>query len=179
MKPSLKLISLVLLAFSMLACGERKLTDADMKRAEATLYNDDMSTNEEAVPAVMEKYCEFVEQNPDAATAPEWLFKAMQLAVGQQDVEKSEALCDKLIKDYPESDKTPAAMFMMALYVYQLSDIDKARSMYERVVANYPDSQWAADAKVMIDNYLGMTDEQILSVIEQGQGEVVEEEVLE
>ena len=119
MKKAFQIMMFAMLAFGIMACGEKKLTEEDLKQAEATLFNDDLTTNTEVIPAVVEKYCQFVEQNPDAATAPDWLFKALEISVSQKDVEKSGEICDKLMKDYPDYDKTPAGMFMMTSFIYE------------------------------------------------------------
>ena len=142
MKNTMKLMLVALMAFFMVACGNR-IKEEDLKKAEASLFNDnnsaeaalfneDMSANMEVAPAVVEKFCKFVEQNPDAPTAPDWLFKALEISINLKDAEKSEKICDKLIKDYPTFDKTPVGMFMMASFVYedQLRDLDQARSVY-------------------------------------------------
>jgi len=161
-----------MLAFGIMACGEKKLTEEDLKQAEATLFNDDLTTNTEAIPVVVEKYCQFVEQNPDAATAPDWLFKALEISVSQKDVEKSGEICDKLMKDYPDYDKTPAGMFMMASFIYedQLHDLDKARVMYERILADYPESELIPSVQASLQN-LGKTPEELVREFEMMQAE--------
>ena len=176
MKHSLKLLSFALLAFALLACGGKKLTEDDLKQAEASLFNEDLTLNTEAVPVVVEKYCTFVEQNPDAATAPDWLFKALEICVNQKDVEKSGEICEKLMKDYPDYDKTPAGMFMMASFIYedQLSDLDKARAMYERILAEYPESELIPSVQASLRN-LGKTPEELIKEFEMIEMEDTEE----
>ena len=177
MKNILKIMTLALLAFGMLACGEKKLTEDDLKQAEATLFNDDLTPNAEAVPVVVEKYCTFAEQNPDAVTAPDWLFKALEISVSQKDVEKSVEICDKLMKNYPDYDKTPAGMFMMASFIYedQLRDLDKARAMYERILADYPESELIPSVQASLRN-LGKTPEELIREFEMMNEEMVFED---
>lgn len=167
MRNTLKLMILAVLAFGMLACGEKKLTENDLKQAEATLFNDDMTPNTEAVPVVVEKYCTFAEQNPDAPTAPDWLFKALEISVTQKDIEKSGEICEKLMKDYPDYDKTPVGMFMMASFIYedQLHDLDMARAMYERILADYPESELIPSVQASLRN-LGKTPEELVREFE-------------
>jgi tetratricopeptide (TPR) repeat protein len=147
-----------------------------LKQAEATLFNDDLTTNAEVIPAVVEKYCQFVEQNPDAATAPDWLFKALEISVSQKDVEKSGEICDKLMKDYPDYDKTPAGMFMTASFIYedQLRDLDKAREMYEKILADYPENELIPSVEASLRN-LGKTPEELIREFEMMQMEETEE----
>ena len=177
MRNILKIMMLAMLAFGMLACGEKKLTEEDLKQVEATLFNDDLTPNPEVVPVVVEKFCTFVEQNPDAATAPDWLFKALEISVSQKDVEKSGEICDKLMKDYPDYDKTPAGMFMMASFIYedQLRDLDKARAMYERIIADYPESELIPSVQASLKN-LGKTPEELIREFEMMNEEMVLED---
>ena len=79
MKKTLTIMMLALMAFGMMACGEKKLTEKDLKAAEETLFNEDGTMNEDIAPSVAEKYCLFVEQNPDALSAPLWLYHAMEI----------------------------------------------------------------------------------------------------
>ena len=153
MKHSLKLLSFALLAFALLACGGKKLTEDDLKQAEASLFNEDLTLNTEAVPVVVEKYCTFVEQNPDAATAPDWLFKALEICVNQKEVEKSGEICE---------------------YEDQLRDLDKARAMYERILADYPESELIPSVQASLRN-LGKTPEELIKEFEMIEMEDTEE----
>lgn len=168
MKNTLKLILFVLLAFGMMACGEKKLTQEDLIKAEQTLMENGGNLDKETASAVVEKYCQFVKQNPDDASAPEWLFKALRIEVKLGESEKAIALCDQLVKDYPTHETVPAALMLMASDVYdsQLHDLDKARAMYEKVISDYPDSEWTDSAEKMI-GFLGLTPDEILAKIRQ------------
>ena len=179
MKNTLKLMSVALLACVMLACGgnEKKITQEDLKAAESTLSDERGMLNKEAVPAVVEQYCEFVKQNPKDPQAPEWLFKAMQVEVRVGETDKAIELTNKLAKDYPEYENVPVALVMLASDVYndQLHDLDQARATYERVVKDYPDSEWAKTAAQLIE-FLGMTPEEMLSKIRPQSEEAETEE---
>ena len=51
MKKTINLMLVAIMAFGMLACGGKKVTEDDLKMAEAALFNDDMTANPEAAPA--------------------------------------------------------------------------------------------------------------------------------
>jgi outer membrane protein assembly factor BamD (BamD/ComL family) len=178
MKKVFQIVMLAVLAFGMMACGEKKLTQDDLKKAESTLVDEQGNLNKEAVPAVVEKFCKFVEQNPDDATAPQWLFKALQIEIKTEESEKAIEICNKLVEEYPDYEYTPAALVMTASEVYdsQMHDIDKARATYEKVISDYPDSDWAKNAEKMIE-FLGLTPEEILSKIVLSNMEVEEGEL--
>lgn len=150
-----------------------KTTEEDVKKAEAALFNDNLTTNVEAVPSAIEVFSKYAEENPDAANASEYLFKAFEVAVNtKQDPKQSIELAERFLKAYPKSDKAPVALFMLASFVYedQLGDLDQARAAYQRVVDEYPESPFANDAEVSIQ-HLGMTPEELIKMFESQQGE--------
>lgn len=167
MKNILKITIFALMAIGMLACGgnEKKITQKDLKKAELTLFNDDMSMNEKLAPNVAEKYCQFVQQNPDDSTSSMWLFHAMEIYVTLKDTEKSIELCDQLVENYPDSRWAPRSLFLLANFIYdsELHDLDKARATYEQLINDYPDDELVDDAKKSIE-YLGLTPEEIMSL---------------
>ncbi len=103
--------------------------------------------------------------------SPEALFSAIEEAVfAKQDTQKSIALVDQLLADYPDFDKNPVALFMLASFVYdeQLHDLDKARETYQQIVDDYPDSPFANDAAISITQ-LGMTPDELVRMFEANQ----------
>lgn len=167
MKKTLKLMLVAVLALGMTACGGKKVTEEDLKKAEEELFNDDMTANPETATATVETFCKFAKQNPNDPAAPEWLFKALEIAVGQKNANKAEEICQQLMDKYPTYEKTPFGMFMMASMVYedQLKDLDKARSMFEKIIADYPESEITASAEASL-NFLGMSPEEIIKHFE-------------
>ena len=178
MKKTLKLMLVAMMAFGMMACGGKKITEEDLKKVEAALFNDDMTANPEAVSEAVEKFCQFAKQNPDNPNAPEWLFKAFEISVSQKDTQKSEEICNQLMKNYPNYDKTPFGMFMLASFIYddQQKDLDKARGMYEKIMTDYPESEIIPSVEASL-KFLGMTAEEIVKQFEaQAQEELTQEE---
>lgn len=150
-----------------------KTTEEDVKKAEAALFNDNMTTNAEAVPTAIEAFSKYAEENPEAANAEEYLFKAFEVSVNtKQDANQSIDLAERFMKAYPKSDKAPVALFMLASFVYedQLNDLDKARAAYQRILDEYPASPFANDAAASI-KHLGMSPEDLIKMFEAQQGE--------
>ena len=166
MKNTLKMMMFALLAFGMMACGEKKLTQEDLKKAEAGLFKDGKTMDEKEAPKVAEKYLKFVEQNPNDSSAVKWLYHAFEINMMLKNVEKSEELCKQLIAQYPDSKWAPMSLMMMGGYVYdgQLKDTAKAHVYYQRLIDEYPESEYVDDAKKCIE-YLGLTPEEIMSLM--------------
>ena len=175
MKKTLTIMMLALMAFGMMACGEKKLTEKDLKAAEETLFNEDGTMNEDIAPSVAEKYCLFVEQNPDAPSAPLWLYHAMEINLQLKNSEKSIELGEQIMKQYPQSTLAPRSLLMIGTFVYndQLNDTAQAHATLDRLIREYPESSLVDDAQKSIE-YLGLTPEEIMTLILMSQMEVEE-----
>ena len=79
-----RILLIAALAVLMMGCHNTKNTKTnidEVKKAEATLFNSDMTTNPEAVPDAIATFTKYVDDNPEAVDAPEVLFKAVEIAV--------------------------------------------------------------------------------------------------
>jgi len=177
MKRTLNLMLVALLVFGMFACGEKKLTEEDLKKAETALFNENKDIDSDLAAKTAEQYCRFVEQNPDAPSAASWLFKALSIYITSKDFAKSEEVCNKLMEKYPDYSYTPTGMFMMANCIYDTEqhDLDKARALYEKILSDYPDDEIVPSVEKSIE-YLGMTPDEIMTKIQMSQMEVEEGE---
>lgn len=158
----------LMMAFSGCHNQRGKVTENDVKKAEQALFNEDQTTNQEAVANAIETFNKFAKQNPDDPKAPEYLFKALEISINtKQDPVQSILFCENLVEKYPEFDKNPVALFMLASFVYddQLNDLDMTRDTYQRIVDNYPDSPFARDAAISIQQ-LGMSPEELIKMFE-------------
>ena len=170
MKKTLKLMLFALLAFGMFACGEKRLTFEDMKKAEAALFNDDGSIDTIRGPKTAALFCKFVEQNPQDSTASLWLYHAMEINVLLKNTEKSMELCDQLVEQYPDSKWTPRGLYLLGAFIYEdtFKDNDKASEVFDRIIRDYPDSEIIESVEAS-KKYLGWTPEQIMVDIQMKQ----------
>ena len=176
MKKTLKF----LLALGLFACGEsrKKITLEELREAQSILFEKG-SLNEKEAPKVAEKYCRYVKQNPNDTAAVKWLFHAMEIHVLLKNADKSEELCNQLLKQYPQSKWAPQALLTLGSFVYndQLNDTAKAHAAFQRLIDEYPDSDLVDDAQKSIE-YLGMSPDEIMSLIMMNQMDVEEGEDL-
>ena len=166
MKMTLKMMVFTVLAFGLFACGGKTLTQNDLKKAEASLFNEDKSLNEATAPQVAETYCKYVEQNPDDSTAVEWLYHAMEINVMLKNADKSIELCNQLLQQYPQSKWAPMSLLLVGSFVYEdmLNDTAQAHAAYQRLIDDYPDSELVDDAEKSIE-FLGLTIEERRTLI--------------
>lgn len=145
-----------------------KVTESDVKKAEQALFNEDQTVNAEAMSETVATFSKYAEENPEAADAAEYLFKAIEISVNtKQDPKQSIDMVSHLLENYPQFDKNSVALFMLATFVYdeQLHDLDKARETYQQIVDNYPDSPFANDAAIAITQ-VGMTPDELIKMFE-------------
>ena len=166
MKNILKIMFVAIMAFGMFACNERKITEEELQKLESTLLKTE-PVDAEAVPGVVEKFCQFVKENPEAITAPDWLFKALDLSVNFLEPKKTIEIGEEFVNEFPENDKAPMALFVLGSMVYddQLHDLDKAREMYETILSKYPDSDFVPSVQAAL-KFLGLTPEEIVQEFE-------------
>lgn len=164
MKKTFGLMFVAMLALGMFACGEKKLTYQDLKKAEATLFDEEGYLDTLKAPKVAEKYLQFVKQSPDDSLASLWLYHAMELNVMLKNTEKSMELCDRLLEEYPDSKWTPRGLYLLGSFIYEeeFKDLDKAREVYEGIIRDYPDSEIVESVKSSI-KYLGWTPDEIFA----------------
>ena len=166
MKKMFKMMLVATLAFCMLACGEKKLTHEDMKKAEASLFDENGRLDTVKAPKVAERFCQFVQQNPNDSMAPLWLYHALELNVMMKNDEKSIELCNQLMKQYPDSKWAPKGLYVLGSFVYErdYKDLDKAREIFDRILTDYPDSEIIESVEAS-KKYLGWTPDQIMADI--------------
>ena len=124
-------------------------------------------TKEEVIQLV-DAYILFAEQNPDDAQSPDFLFKALDIAVGvnAEGPEKAIKIADVLIEKYPDFEMTPMAMFIKGfVYENKLGDLQNAEMTYRQFIEKYPDNPMVGDVKSTLEN-LGLSPEELIRKFE-------------
>ncbi|MEL6673383.1 MAG: tetratricopeptide repeat protein [Bacteroidota bacterium] len=102
--------------------------------------------------------------------SPEFLFNAATLYQhGISDLNKALALCDQIIKDYPESERAADALFNKGfIYHNQIRDTHAAKMIYSEFLERYPTHNFADGAQFELNN-LGVPADEVFKLIEKGQ----------
>ena len=158
---------MLLVTAMMLSCGE-KMSVEKINELEAKVLSEDAVVTKENVVQLVDAYTLFAEQNPNDAQSPDFLFKALDIAVGvnAEGPEKAVKIADVLIEKYPDFEMTPMAVFIKGfVYETQMNDMEKALDAYHQFLEKYPDNPMAADVQTSIDN-LGIPLEELIKTFE-------------
>ena len=169
---ALKFSALVsFLAFLSCTSPREKAVTA-IEKAEQSLFTDSSAVPDvEKALSLYTLYTGFAEQYKQDTLAPEYLFRAADLAQGIRHFRLALNCYDELLKFHPESRKSAAALFMEGFVLQEgLHQPDSAKMKYELFLQKYPDHVLASSAMGMLEQLRsGLTDEELIRSFEQKQ----------
>lgn len=122
---------------------------------------------QEKLDELMNSYLNFVDSHPQDTAAPQYLYKALNLALGTNQGEKAMELADRTLNDYPKSEKIAETVFLKAfIYENLLSNLGLAQKTYNDFLQRFPDHELADDAQAALDN-LGKSPEELIREFEK------------
>lgn len=88
----------------------------------------------------------FVEQNPTASEAPDFLFDAARIQERNRQFAEAAATWEKMINEYPSATRSYRGLFLAGVTYYRAQDYPKALLVFQRalVLASLPGDQAAA-----------------------------------
>lgn len=160
--------SLILVLFN--ACqSPRQDAIENIKTTEQEIFSENGMIDRNRVDELIETYVGFADEFPQDTLAPEYLFKAGDIAMNTNRSRQAIRSYDRIITDYPDYRKTPEALFLKG-YVYEnnLGRLDKAKEIYEAFLVLYPENEFADDAEVSL-KFLGKSPEELIEIFQQGE----------
>ena len=161
-------VSLILVLFN--ACqSPRQDAIENIKTTELEIFSENGMIDRNRVDELIETYVSFADEFPQDTLAPEYLFKAGDIAMNTNRSRQAIRSYDRIITDYPDYRKTPEALFLKG-YVYEnnLGRLDKAKEIYEAFLVLYPENEFADDAEVSL-KFLGKSPEELIEIFQQGE----------
>lgn len=152
-------------------------TDAFIRTiAESVFENADQyginTANAQKYVDVCEAYGLAYADNPKA---PEYLYKASEIAVAIRTFPKALSIYDWLIYSYPDYKKTPNALFAKGyLLDEELKQREQAKVSFQQFIDTYPEHELADDAMFLLEN-IGKSGEEIIKIIEANKNKKVSE----
>jgi len=129
MKNIINSVVFVVLIALFSACGspQKKATE-QIKSVESKTFSESGLVNAEYVDELIKVYENFANEFPIDSLAPEYLFKAGDVAMNTNRSNKAIMLYDRIISEFGDYRKVPEALFLKG-YVYEnnLGRLDKAK----------------------------------------------------
>lgn len=163
-----RIFVLLSLALMLLSCGE-KMSVEKINELESKVFAKDAVLSSENVIQLVDAYLLFAKQNPNDQQTPEFLFKALDVAVGinAEGPQKAINIADVLIEKYPDFEMTPMAMFIKGfVYENMIGDLQNAEMTYRHFIEKYPNNPMVEDVKSTLEN-LGLTPEELIRKFEE------------
>ena len=163
-----KVLLSIFVVLIMLSCGE-KVSVKEVKELESKVLAKGAKPTKEEVIQLIDAYILFAKQNPNDSQSPEFLFKALDVAVGvnAEGPQKAIDIANVLIEKYPDFEMTQMAMFVKG-FVYEdiIGDLQNAEMTYRQFIEKYPNSPIVEDVKATLEN-LGLTPEELVRKFEE------------
>ena len=163
-----RIFVLLLLAAVMFSCGE-KMSVEKINELESKVFAKGAVLTAENVIQLVDAYVLFAEQNPNDQQTPDFLFKALDVAVGvnSEGPQKALDIANILIEKYPDFEMTPMAMFIIGfVYENMIGDLQNAEMTYRQFIERYPNNPMVEDVKSTLEN-LGLTPEELIRKFEE------------
>jgi TolA-binding protein len=163
---------LVLIGFistiMIISCTSRRDKDAKSITAlEKELSAEAERPKQEKLDELMSSYLNFVDKHPQDTSASQYLYKALNLAMGTNQGEKAMELANRTLNEYPKSEKIAETVFLKAfIYENLLSNLGLAQKTYNDFLSRFPDHELADDAQAALNN-LGKSPEELIREFEQ------------
>ena len=158
----------LLVAVVMMSCGE-KMSVEKINELESKVFAKDAVVSAENVIQLVDAYLLFAQQNPNDLQSPDFLFKALDVAVGvnAEGPQKAIDIADVLVEKYPDFEMTPMALFIKGfVYENMIGDLQNAEMTYRQFIEKYPNSPMVEDVKATLEN-LGLTPEELIRKFEE------------
>ena len=142
---------------------------SEIKDMEGEMFKAAELDNAKANDAI-KLYTDYALYFPADTLAPEYLFKAGEVATASKKYKRALEQYETILGKYPEYKHYKETLYLKAFLLDNfLNDDAAAKVVYEEVIAKYPTTNYAKDAKSAIGN-LGKTDEQLMEEIKKKNG---------
>jgi tetratricopeptide (TPR) repeat protein len=168
MKKNIFPITLLLLVVMVIGCKDSQRDAIDqIKKTEAEVFDKNGMIDHDRIDELIETYLGFANSYPQDSLAPDYIFKAADVAMTTNRSNQAITLYQRIREEYPNYRKVPEALFLEA-YVYEnyLGRLDKAKALYEEFLEKYPDNDFADDAEISL-KYLGKSPEELIELFQQ------------
>ncbi|MDA0973487.1 MAG: hypothetical protein O2867_07120 [Bacteroidetes bacterium] len=160
-----RLILVVCGVLTLLACDRSKTAQdsiADIESMEKKLFSTMESPDDSLADALMTAYEAFNTEFKENEMAPEFLFRAANVARSFNEYDRALSCYETILADHPEYENIIETKFLIAfMYDNDFKDKDKAEELYKKMAAEYPRHLFGKEAAQRLET-LHMTDQEML-----------------
>ena len=168
---------LAIILILMVSCGNEDTTAVDNGQKEVKNRIDSLETllfkkiekhHDGISKELKASYLEYTEKFPEDDITPEFYFRAANMARALKNYPEALDIYRKIVKNYPDFEHHVESHFMIALvYDNDLNDKFNAKRVYGEVAEKYPDHKFGQDAKLILETYIDLTDEELIKYLEE------------
>lgn len=137
-----------------------------IEKLEKQLFTTEQSVDPLVADDLVTAYCDYATQYPDDLMSPEYLFKAVDVSMNLNNPQRTIAIVDRMLRDYPDYPRTQAALFVKGfIFETYYGNLDMARKIYEQYLELYPNGEFADSCRSSIEN-LGLTPGELVKKFE-------------
>jgi outer membrane protein assembly factor BamD (BamD/ComL family) len=137
-----------------------------IEKLEKQLFTTEQSVDPLVADDLVTAYCDYATHYPDDPMSPEYLFKAVDVSMNLNNPQRTIAIVDRMLRDYPDYPRTQAALFVKGfIFETYYGNLDMARKIYEQYLELYPNGEFADSCRSSIEN-LGLTPEELVRKFE-------------
>ena len=140
-----------------------------IEKLEKQMFSSENVIDQQMADDLVTAYCDYAYANPGDAKSPEYLFKAVDVSMNLDNPQRTIAIIDRMIKDYPDYQRTQAALFVKGfIFETYYGNLEVAKQIYEQYLTMYPEGEFADACRASIEN-LGLTPEQLVKKFESAE----------
>lgn len=170
-----RILAILFITGSVLSCNNKDISKESEKDVlldsitafEKDLHSDIMLNPDKAVKMI-NLYLEYSDQYNTDSLAPEYLYRAAEIAMNSDKPIDACSYLFRIEKKYKgQFDKMPAVIYMLG-YVHEnmLNDFDNAEVYYNKFLREYPDHPRAEEVKSVL-SHIRMSDEELIRQFEK------------
>lgn len=144
--------------------AEEMITEINKRKAVA---ESDTTGNKQILIELMDAYKAYGERFPNTAGAPDFTFRAGEIAMNLNSTVEAIKLFEIVYDEFRDYEKRPYALFLKAFVLEnQANQLEEAERIYKAFIEEFPDHPMADDAAYSIKN-MGKSPEELIKEFER------------
>lgn len=134
---------------------------------EEELFNTMASPDDSIAHELIRSYERFADKDPGHEMAPEFLFRAANVARSFKEYDQALAFYQRILKNHGSYQNKIETEFLIAfMYDNDFKDKEKAKAEYQRISQTYPDHIFGIQAAQRLE-HIDLTDEELIELFER------------